>query len=397
LLAAVHGGKPLVKVLGIFLNNEMRTGGHIRCLELMEGLAQRGNQVTVLLNSVLSYKPRCFTEQRLVAPYRRKSIPPASLVFRRSIISWLDAGGPAETPDFVLVFGEVHLQAAMEIKTRLGVPILFGLQSNTVRETLNSIKENALLPHRLLPALFQLVHYRRYEGRIARSCAAVVFQSSFDRDEFLTRNRVVDGKLYVIPGNIGLPRFTEESRGLNRSDRVRKILFMGTLGERKGLRYLFQAFDILHSEERRDLELHVAGPGTAKQRSGFERYAEKRGFAGSVTFYGRVPSTFPLMAACDLLVAPSLFDSFPDVVLLALHVGIPVVGSRVGGIPDMLKHEDLLFPARDGPAIAAILRRCMDEPGRYAALRALSAERRGHFLFDWPARWEDVAAEAFCR
>ena len=384
-----------MRILGIFLNNEMRTGGHIRCLELMEGLAQRGNRVTVLLNSALEYKPRYFSELRLAASYKRKSPPPASLVFRRATEAWLDAGGLSEKPDFVLVFGETHFHAAMMVKKRFDAPILFGLQSNTVRETLMSIRENAFRPHRLIRVLFDLQNHRLYEARIARSCDAIVFQSPYDCDDFLSRNRRAAGKLLVIGGNIGLPRFTLESRGLNKSDFLRKILFMGTLGERKGLRYLIEAFDILHAEGRQGLELHVAGPGTREQRTEFERIAAKRGFAGSVTFYGRVPSTFPLMAACDIMVAPSLFDSYPDVVLLALHAGIPVIGSRVGGIPDMLIHEDLLFPPRDGAAIASILRRCLDEPGRYAEFRSLSEERREHFLFDWPAAWESVAAEVF--
>ena len=381
-----------MKILGIFLNSEVRTGGHIRCLELMEGLAQRGNHVAVLLNSDLEYRPRYFSEIRIAASYTRKSFPPASVVFRWATEAWLEAGGLTEKPDFVLIFGEVHFRAAATVKKRLHVPILFGLQSNTVREALISIKENVFRPHKLARIVFDLLHYRLYETRIARTCDAIVFQSSFDRDDFLSRNRNAAGKSFVIGGNIGLPRFTEESRGLNRSKDLRKILFMGTLGERKGLRYLFQAFDILRVEGRQEIELHVAGPGTEQQRAWFERFAAARGFAGEVKYYGRVPSTFPLMSECDILVVPSIFDSYPDVVLLGLHVGIPVIGSRIGGIPDMLNHEELLFPPRDGPAIASILRRCLEEPGHYAELRALCAQRRENFLFDWPAAWEGVAS-----
>jgi glycosyltransferase involved in cell wall biosynthesis len=362
----------------------------------MEGLAQRGNHVDVLLNSDLEYTPHFFSEIRIAASYKRKSFPTASRVFRWATEAWLEAGGLTEKPDFVLIFGEVHFHAAITVKKRFRVPVLFGLQSNTVRETFISMKENVFRLHKLVRILFDFLHYRLYEARIARACDAIVFQSAFDRDDFLSRNRHPVGRSFVIGGNIGLPRFTEESRGLNKSTTLKKILFMGTLGERKGLRYLFEAFDILRMEGRRGLELHVAGPSTGRQRAQFERYTVKRGFAGSVTFYGRVPSTFPLMAECDIMVVPSLFDSYPDVVLLALHVGIPVIGSRIGGIPDMLAHEDLLFPPRDSAAIASILRRCLDEPGRYAEVRAISAQRREHFLFDWPAAWESVAAEV-CR
>jgi glycosyltransferase involved in cell wall biosynthesis len=382
-----------VRILGIFLNNEVRTGGHIRCLELMEGLAKRGHQVTVLLNSDLQYVPRFFSEIRLAAAYKRKSFPPASTIFRWATEAWLESGGLADKPDLVIFFGEVHFRAGLAVKNRFRVPVLFGLQSNIVREMTISIKENVFHPLRLASILFDLLRYRLYEARIARACDAIVFQSAFDRDDFLSRNRHPAGRALVIGGNIGLPRFTEESRGLNESTALKKILFMGTLGERKGLRYLFEAFGILLAEGRQGLELHVAGPGTEQQRAWFERYASKGGFEGSVTFYGRVPSTFPLMAECDLMVVPSLFDSYPDVVLLGLHSGIPVIGSRTGGIPDMLVHEELLFPPLDGAAIASVLRRCLDTPGRYAELRALSAERRAHFLFDWPAAWEKAAAE----
>jgi glycosyltransferase involved in cell wall biosynthesis len=87
---------------------------------------------------------------------------------------------------------------------------------------------------------------------------------------------------------------------------------------------------------------------------------------------------------------PSLFDSYPNTVLEALHVGIPVIGSRVGGIPDQLVHDELLFPPMDAEAIASRIERCVREPGYYARLRELCAERRESFLFDWPGAWEET-------
>ena len=63
-----------MNVLGIFLNNEVRTGGHIRCLEPMEGLGRKGHAVTVLLNRAFEYEPRDFSPVKLPAPYRRRQL-----------------------------------------------------------------------------------------------------------------------------------------------------------------------------------------------------------------------------------------------------------------------------------------------------------------------------------
>jgi glycosyltransferase involved in cell wall biosynthesis len=245
--------------------------------------------------------------------------------------------------------------------------------------------------------VYEYFHYASYERRITENCDAIVLQSVYDRDDFLSRVPGARDKLHIIGGNIGMPRCTADTRGINAGKLLRKVLFMGTLGERKGLKYLMEAIAILHHEGHAELELHVAGPGSEDQRRRFERYAEAGGFARSVRFYGRVPSTFPLMAECDLMVAPSLFDSYPDVILLALHAGIPVIGSRVGGIPEMLLDDDLLFPVRDSAAIATILRRCIDEPGHYSRLRSLCEARRTRFIFDWPEAWENLAKEMLAR
>jgi glycosyltransferase involved in cell wall biosynthesis len=112
-----------------------------------------------------------------------------------------------------------------------------------------------------------------------------------------------------------------------------------------------------------------------------------------VTFPGRVASPFPVIIDGDLLVVPSLFDSYPNTVLEALHVGTPVIGSRVGGIPDMLRFDELLFPPMNAEAIADRIERCVHEPAYYKRLRELCAERRVAFQFDWSEAWERAIRE----
>lgn len=377
-----------MKILGIFLNNEIRTGGHIRALELFELLGEKGHVVTVLLNKDLVYTPRHFTGERLSAVYKRKSFIPASFVFKKAVSAWVRKNSAHY--DIVLTFSETHYASCSLIKRKLKIPVLFALQSNAVKEVLISAAAEKNVAAFAYKKLVEYNRCRMYERKIAGTCNGIVFQSSFDRDDFVSRNRGAKDKTHVIGGNIGKPRFTDETEGINKSTRLEKILFMGTLGERKGLRYLVEAFILLQKNKYSNLELHIAGPGSEKDRKAFSDELEGAGLADKAFFYGRVPSVFPLMESCDLMVVPSIFDSYPDVILLALHAGIPVMASNTGGIPDILVFEDLLFSKQSGAAIYEKLARCVDDPEVYLRIRNLCTERRAAFHFDWSERWVDV-------
>ena len=116
-----------------------------------------------------------------------------------------------------------------------------------------------------------------------------------------------------------------------------------------------------------------------------------------VDFHGRVPEPFSALAAADLMVAPSLSDSFPDTVLEALHVGTPVIGSQVGGITEQLVHEELLFPPMNAEAIADRIEKCIREPEFYRRARRLCASRRSKFEFDWAEAWEKAIGPLISR
>jgi glycosyltransferase involved in cell wall biosynthesis len=70
--------------------------------------------------------------------------------------------------------------------------------------------------------------------------------------------------------------------------------------------------------------------------------------------------------AADLFVCPSREDNLPNTVMEAMACGVPVLGTRIGGIPDMVDDgtDGFLVPAEDAPALAAALERAVDDPGR---------------------------------
>jgi len=99
-----------------------------------------------------------------------------------------------------------------------------------------------------------------------------------------------------------------------------------------------------------------------------------------------------LLAGCDVFVHPSLDDAFPTVLLEAMAAGLPVVASRVGGIPEIVVEgvTGRLVPPGDAAALAAAI----DDPA-LPSMGAAARERaeREFSTAAWIARLESVYAE----
>lgn len=143
---------------------------------------------------------------------------------------------------------------------------------------------------------------------------------------------------------------------------VPRILFVGRLVERKGLIYLISAMEVLKKRGIR-AELRIVGEGPLMES--LRNYA--KGLEDSVKFLGKVSSQELVeeYKNSDIFVLPSIVDSRGDteglgvVLLEALSFGLPVIASRVGGIPDIVENgkTGILVPEKDPMAIAdAIVR-----------------------------------------
>jgi hypothetical protein len=71
-----------MNILGLYLLKQIRTGGDRRYLELMEGLAERGNTVVVIMNEYFDYTPRYIKRINLPIQYTYRGFPPASYLFK---------------------------------------------------------------------------------------------------------------------------------------------------------------------------------------------------------------------------------------------------------------------------------------------------------------------------
>jgi glycosyltransferase involved in cell wall biosynthesis len=380
-----------MNIIGIFLNNRIRTGGDRRYLELMEGLAQRGNKVLVIMNTFLDYRPRYIKQSMLAIKYRYRGFPPASWLFRECIKKNLTAirqdmiQSGLVSVDFLHIHGDTHLKAALFLKKALAVPLFYAFRANDI-DRAHIIRSSGTLSLRsyLFSVLYEPINRSR-EKQVAKYAQLITFQNEPDRQRFFKRTACPESRTVIIPGNIGPPRFKPEYAGSNNSKKVKKILYVGMVSTGKGLYEVLEAVGLLKKRGYLFIQCCILGRGDGLEAA--KNLTKKLNIDSQVFFEG-FKDPFPYLADCDLMVYPTLYDAFPDTVLEALHTGCPVIASRVGGIPDLLCYDELLFDARDVNAIASKIEKCITDTGFYMKIRNLCASRAKVFYFDWAERFE---------
>jgi glycosyltransferase involved in cell wall biosynthesis len=132
--------------------------------------------------------------------------------------------------------------------------------------------------------------------------------------------------------------------------------------------------------------LWVVGDG--EELPALEALAARLNLSRRVRFLGLRPRVEPYMQAADAFACPSLWAEAAGLVNIeAQACGLPVLASRIGGIPEYVVdgRTGLLFPPGDSEALALAIRKLLDDP---AALQAMSARARELALerFSAPAR-----------
>ena len=222
---------------------------------------------------------------------------------------------------------------------------------------------------------------KRLHGRIAVSAAARSFVAPHF-PEYAYR---------VIPNGIDFRRFYDASPLPGLKDGKANVLFVGRKDERKGLRYLAEAFTTLR-QSRDDVRLVIVGPGEPDRESESwlstlsERFPESLLLAGTATDE-ELPRYY---ASADVFCSPATGgESFGIVLLEAMAAGAPVVASDIAGYRDVVSHESngLLVAPRDAPGIANAVGRLLADRGLTGRLKEAGATAAHRY------RWDSVASE----
>lgn len=184
-----------------------------------------------------------------------------------------------------------------------------------------------------------------------------------------------------------------------------KALLVGIIGRltpKKGHREFLQAAEILVQRYPDRLTFLVVG-GASHEEEAYEQEI-RRMVAGNDlirprVFFSGFRSDIPrMLAAIDLLAFPSHKEAFGTTLLEALAMGVPVVASNSGGVPDIVEPDvsGILVPPQDGHALAAGLQQLIDDPDlrrRLAQTGRELVERRFRFE-DYIDRLEGIYRES---
>jgi glycosyltransferase involved in cell wall biosynthesis len=184
-------------------------------------------------------------------------------------------------------------------------------------------------------------------ARLALERADIVLPVSADLRAALA-SRAPRARFRVIPNAVDVSLFAPAKRG---SGAVARLLTVGLLDTpRKGLDVLLEALALVPEP----LRLQVVGDGGL--RGEYERLAERLGLGDRVVFRGLRPKqdVAEAMRESDLFVLGSRFENNPCVVIEAMATGLPVVATRVGGVPEIVDESNgLLAEPRDPASLAA--------------------------------------------
>lgn len=211
------------------------------------------------------------------------------------------------------------------------------------------------------------------------------------------------GAVRVVPNGIDCEAVASRSRSRLRarcgwSPEARVVVSVAALRPEKGLDVLLDAAPAILSREPRARFL-VVGEGAV--RESLERRCRELGVARAFRWAGFRTDVRNLLPACDVFVLPTREDAFPTAILEAMAAGLPVVASRVGGVPEMVEAggTGVLVPPGSASRLADAVVGLLADRRRARGLGTVGRRRvREEFSTEaWMGRLEEVYGRALGR
>jgi len=203
--------------------------------------------------------------------------------------------------------------------------------------------------------------YEWLDSKALRFMDAVIFVSNAMKSNARFKH-INPTKIHVINNGIALPR--EDSQSTRSAQRTKStsgpanpdqhiidfcnrgftIVSIGRLSPEKGFNYLVEAFNLLI---KRGINAYLLIIGEGSERKVLESLVERYNIKDNVLLPGYIKNARMYLPYCNVFVLSSLTEGLPITLLEAMEAKIPIIGTIVGGIPDVLIHGETGLLVKD--------------------------------------------------
>jgi glycosyltransferase involved in cell wall biosynthesis len=236
------------------------------------------------------------------------------------------------------------------------------------------------------------LHYLRGGDRLKRIAYAMVDRwlcrrtswticvSQSDHELAILHRLAQPTRSEVIRNGIDVGAFSSSYRarieegGADRGARGPVIGTIGRLNPEKGHALLVEAAGIV-LQEMPSVSFSIIGDGS--QRGSLERLIASKGLVEQVQLPGSTHDVARVLSGFDVFVLPSHWEGLPISLLEAMASGLPIVATRVGGIPEVVGSSEcaILVPPNDPNELASAILRLLRDPQRGLPLSKAAFER----------------------
>jgi glycosyltransferase involved in cell wall biosynthesis len=175
----------------------------------------------------------------------------------------------------------------------------------------------------------------------------------------------------VVPNGVDLSRFTPKTSYAISG--VPHICHVGRFQEAKNHAAIIEAASLL---KRKGVSVVFDLYGEGGLMEAARAQVEDLGIADMVVFHGLTADVPRAMSAADIFVLPSLWEGIPMVIAEAMAAGLPIVASRVGGIPDMIADgTDGVLCEPNGASLAERIERLISDARLRASIGSAAREK----------------------
>lgn len=357
-------------------------GYEMLCQEVVNSLQARGHSVTVLCgkhgvagDTIEGYVQRRLTLESDLYHYRPSSAwgyrraKQQNLAVLRTVIA-------QEQPNLIFIWGLWALSkelAQMAEAWRPGRVVYYLANPWPIDPNLHQSYWDAPATTRLRSLAKQAMRLlaRRWlqaEWRpVPLAFAHALCCSTALRTQLLAAGTPLQQAPVVYEGIELAPYLAQEPQHNKSGEPCYRLLFVGTLGEHKGVHTLLEALAYLPPTERSAFQLTIVGMGHPHYEERLHRLVATNELTPWVTFRRPIPRCeLPaLLGQHQVLLLPSIWaEPLARIMQEGLAAGLLVIGTATGGTKEIIQHGEngLLFPAADAMALAGCLRQLVAEP-----------------------------------